>query len=177
MKTVNKLVLLTVSLCICTSATAQTKTPAFPTAQGFGAFTKGGRGGQVFIVTTTQDYGANEPVIKGSFREAVEATIPRTIVFEVSGIIELKRNLTIESPFITIAGQTAPGDGICLKDYSLSVSADHSIVRYLRVRLGDAHKNETDAIEIGQVVDNTGNNVRCSQFKCDCGSLFSGLGH
>ena len=157
MKTVNKLVLLTVSLCICTSATAQTKTPAFPTAQGFGAFAKGGRGGQVFIVTTTQDYGVNEPVIKGSFREAVEATIPRTVVFEVSGIIELKRNLKIESPFITIAGQTAPGNGICLKDYSLSVSADHSIVRYLRVRLGDLHKNETDAVEIGQVVDNTGN--------------------
>jgi formylglycine-generating enzyme required for sulfatase activity len=143
-------------LCICTSVSAQEKTPAFPEAQGFGAFTKGGRGGEVFIVTTTEDYGDNEPVIKGSLREAVEARIPRMVVFEISGIIELKRNLKIENPFVTIAGQTAPGDGICLKDYSLSVSADHCIVRYLRVRLGDAQKNETDAIEIGQVVDNTG---------------------
>ncbi len=85
MKTATTFVLLTVSLCICTSVSAQTKTPAFPSAQGFGAFAKGGRGGKVFIVTTTEDYGVNEPVIKGSFREAVEATIPRTVVFEVSG--------------------------------------------------------------------------------------------
>ncbi len=149
MKNVKPFIHLIVSLCICTSVSAQTKTPAFPEAQGFGAFTKGGRGGEVFIVTTTEDYGLNEPVIKGSFREAVEAGIPRMVVFEVSGIIELKRSLKIENPFITIAGQTAPGDGICLKDYSLSVSADESIVRYLRVRLGDVHKNETDAVEIG----------------------------
>ena len=156
MKNLGKFIRLIASLCICTSVSAQTKTPAFPEAQGFGAFTKGGRGGEVFIVTTTEDYGVNEPVIKGSFREAVEAGIPRMVVFEVSGIIELKRNLKIEHPYITIAGQTAPGDGICLKDYSFTVSADESIIRYLRVRLGDVHKNESDAIEIGQVVDNTG---------------------
>ena len=102
MKNVKKLFQLIVCLCICTSVSAQTMTPAFPEAQGFGAFTKGGRGGKVFIVTTTEDYGENEPVIKGSFREAVEAAMPRTVVFEVSGIIELKRPLIIEDPYITM---------------------------------------------------------------------------
>ncbi|PHS03102.1 MAG: hypothetical protein COA78_18965 [Blastopirellula sp.] len=156
MNNVKKLILLIVTLCICASVSAQTITPAFPEAQGFGAFTKGGRGGQVFIVTTTEDYGVNEPVIKGSFREAVEAVMPRTVVFEVSGIIELKRPLIIEHPYITIAGQTAPGDGICLKDYSFSVWADEAIIRYLRVRVGDVHRLESDAIDIGSVVDNSG---------------------
>ncbi len=116
MRTANTFIPLVVSLCLCTSALARTKTPAFPEAQGFGAFTQGGRGGEVFIVTTTEDYDENEPVIKGSFQEAIEAGRPRTVVFEVSGIIELKRPLKIEHPCITIAGQTAPGDGICLKD-------------------------------------------------------------
>ena len=74
---------------------------------GNGAFTKGGRGGEVFIVTTTEDYGVDEPVIKGSFREAVEATMPRTVVFEVSGIIELKRPLKIEHPYMWITFQRA----------------------------------------------------------------------
>jgi len=156
MNYVKKIIQLMLTLCICASVFAETKTPAFPEAQGFGAFTKGGRGGEVFIVTTTEDYDVDEPVIKGSFREVVEADMPRTVVFEVSGIIELKRNLKIENPYITIAGQTAPGDGICLKDYAFLVCADESIVRYLRVRLGDVHKSESDAIEIGQVVDNTG---------------------
>jgi formylglycine-generating enzyme required for sulfatase activity len=145
-----------VGFCLGVSVSAQAETPAFPEAQGFGAFTKGGRGGEVFIVTTTEDYGANEPVIKGSFREAVEAAMPRTVVFEVSGIIELKRPLMIEHPYITIAGQTAPGDGICLKDYSFSVWTDEAIIRYLRVRLGDVHRLESDAIDIGSVVDNSG---------------------
>ena len=156
MKYVKNIIQLIFSLCICASVSAETKTPAFPEAQGFGAFTKGGRGGEVFIVTTTEDYDVGEPVIKGSLREALEAEMPRTVVFEVSGIIELKRPLIIEHPYITIAGQTAPGDGICLKDYSFLVLADEAIVRYLRVRVGDVHRLESDAIEIGSVVDNSG---------------------
>ena len=119
MKNVKKLIQLFVSLCLCASVSAQAKTPAFPEAQGFGAFTTGGRGGEVFIVTTTEDYDENEPVIKGSFREAVEADIPRTVVFEVSGIIELKRPLIIEDPYITIAGQTAPVTVSALKIMAL----------------------------------------------------------
>ena len=156
MKNVKTFTLLIIGLCLCASVSAQPQTPAFPEAQGFGAFTKGGRGGEVFIVTTTEDYGVGEPVIKGSLREAVEAAMPRTVIFEVCGIIELKRPLVIEDPYITIAGQTAPGDGICLKDYSFSVWADEAIIRYLRVRLGDVHRLESDAIDIGSVIDNSG---------------------
>ena len=156
MKNVKEFIQLIVSLFLCTAVSAQVNTPAFPEAQGFGAFTKGGRGGEVFIVTTTEDYDEGEPLIKGSFREAVEADTPRTVVFEVSGIIELKRPLQIDHPYITIAGQTAPGDGICLKEFGFSVCADESIVRYLRVRLGDVHRLESDAMDIGSVVDNSG---------------------
>ena len=89
---------------------------AFPTAEGFGAYAKGGRGGQVIYVTNLEDQGP------GSLRWAVEQNGPRTIVFAVSGTIELKKRLDIENPFITIAGQTAPGDGICLKGETLKYS-------------------------------------------------------
>src|SRR5436305_4289612 len=86
---------------------------AFPGAEGFGAFTPGGRGGKVFVVTTLEDYPHKAPSIKGSLRMAVTATEPRIIVFAVSGTLHLKQRLRIDSPFLTIAGQTAPGDGIC----------------------------------------------------------------
>jgi formylglycine-generating enzyme required for sulfatase activity len=156
MKNLKQFILPSIGLCLCASIAAQAQTPAFPEAQGFGAFTKGGRGGEVFIVTSTEDYDVDESVIEGSFREAIEADMPRTVVFEVSGTVALKRPLIIKDPYITIAGQTAPGDGICIRDYSLLVWADEAIIRYLRVRIGDVHRLETDAINIGSVVDNSG---------------------
>jgi len=110
---------------------------AFPGAEGFGAYSKGGRGGKVYHVTTLEDGGP------GSLREAVEAEGPRIVVFDISGTIRLKKSLVIRNPFITIAGQTAPGDGICLRDRTLAVAADHVVVRYLRCRLGDEAQGET----------------------------------
>lgn len=104
---------------------------AFPTAEGFGAYSQGGRGGKVLFVTSLDDSGA------GSLRAAIEAEGRRTVVFRTSGIIELKSGLRVREPYITIAGQTATGDGICLKNYGFSVTTHDVIVRHLRFRTGD----------------------------------------
>ncbi len=113
---------------------------AFPTAEGYGKYSKGGRGGVVFEVTNLNDSG------EGSLRAAVEATEPRTVVFRVSGTIILESPLSIKHPYITIAGQTAPGDGICIRRYPISIDADHVILRYLRVRLGDESGEDFDTV-------------------------------
>ncbi len=120
---------------------------AFPGAEGFGAYSKGGRGGKVIYVTNINDSGT------GSLRQAVSEEGPRTIVFRVSGTIELKDRLKIENPYITIAGQTAPGDGICLAGETLWIGTHDVTIRYLRVRLGDSKygigsKQGKDAISI-----------------------------
>ena len=105
--------------------------PSFPGAEGHGSRTRGGRGGEVIAVTNLNDAGP------GSLREAVETEGPRIVVFRVSGTIDLKSKLTIANPYITIAGQTAPGDGITLKRYPMLIQADEVILRYFRLRLGD----------------------------------------
>ena len=110
---------------------------AFPGAEGYGAFAKGGRGGDVYQVTNLNDEGP------GSLRYGIEtANGPRTIVFETGGTIQLKSDLTISNPYITIAGQTAPGDGITLRDRTFVINNTHDIiVRYIRVRYGDKNKD------------------------------------
>ena len=120
---------------------------AFPTAEGYGRFAKGGRGGRVFEVTNLDDYDPTkgEAIIPGSFRAAVEAEGPRTIIFRVSGLIKLKRPCAVHNPYCTVAGQTAPGDGICLANYSGGAFGTHDvIIRYMRYRIGDAAQKAMD---------------------------------
>ncbi|MEK4286699.1 pectinesterase family protein [Paenibacillus sp. FSL P4-0502] len=118
--------------------------PAFPGAEGGGKYVTGGRAQPVYEVTTLADYGIKETPIPGSFRDAVSQS-NRTIVFRVGGTIHLKESLKITGSNLTIAGQTAPGDGITIADYTTSVEADNIIMRYMRFRLGDRVASEDDA--------------------------------
>ena len=108
---------------------------AFPGAEGYGRFARGGRGGKIVKVTNLNDDGP------GSLREALTADIgPRIVVFDVSGIITLKSRLAVSHPYVTIAGQTAPGKGICIRQAPLGLSgANDVVVQHVRVRLGKGH--------------------------------------
>ena len=117
---------------------------AFPCAEGFGAQTTGGRGGRVLYVTNLDDADKNPP--QGSFRWAVEQSGARIVMFKVSGRIKLKSRLSIRNGDLTIAGHSAPGDGICISDYSVVVSASNVIIRYMRFRMGDEQNFEDDAL-------------------------------
>jgi len=115
---------------------------AFPGAEGYGKYATGGRGGKIFVVSNLNDKGP------GSFREAAETKGKKVIVFAVSGTIHLETKLSIKGD-ITIAGQTAPGDGICLADNSVSLGGDNIIIRYMHFRMGDKYQK-------GGMVDGNG---------------------
>lgn len=128
--------------CLLRGASTSPALPSFPGAEGFGATTPGGRGGKVIFVTNLDDSGA------GSFRAACEAQGPRIVIFRVSGTISLKKAIVVQNPFLTVAGQTAPGNGICLRGNTFGVATHDVIVRYLRSRLGDETGQEADCIDV-----------------------------
>lgn len=118
-----------------TTAAVESIAIAFPGAEGFGKYTTGGRGGKVLIVSNLNDDGP------GSFRAAAEAKGPRIIVFSTSGTIHLTTPLVIKRD-VTIAGQTAPGDGICVADQPVALGGNNIIVRYMRFRMGDRYQDK-----------------------------------
>jgi hypothetical protein len=126
----------------------QAKIPSFPGAEGGGAFSFGGRGGKVFVVTTLEDRGP------GSFREACEQGGARIIVFNVAGIIRLKSPINIRAPYITIEGQTAPGDGVCVAGESVLIDTHDVVIRFMRFRRGETAVTRRDDALGGNPVGN-----------------------
>ena len=120
--------------------------PAFPGAEGGGMYTTGGRGGNVYFVTSLDDTNTgNTTTREGTLRWCLAQTGPRTILFKTAGIIHLKTQLNIPAN-TTIAGQTAPGDGICIADHTTQIQDNNIILRYVRFRMGDVTKIEGDAL-------------------------------
>ena len=107
----------------------------FPGAEGFGVTSRAGNGGHVYRVTTLEDDGL------GSLREAVRAKGPRTVVFEVSGTIELKKRLRIKNPFLTILGQTAPSPGITVRGHTVNIQTHDVLIQHIRIRIGDGQSD------------------------------------
>ncbi len=122
--------------------------PAFPGAEGGGKYSFGGRGGRVFVVTNLADSGA------GTLREACEAAGPRTVVFNTSGIIHLTSPLFVCAPYLTIAGQSAPGDGICIAGRSTLIDTHDVVIRYVRFRRGQTNVFDRDDTLGGNPIGN-----------------------
>jgi len=126
----------------------QAEIPAFPGAEGGGAYSFGGRGGKVYVVKSLEDSG------QGTLREACEQGGARIIVFNVAGIIKLKSPVVIRAPYITIAGNTAPGDGVCIAGESIWVNTHDVVIRHMRFRRGETERNRRDDAIGGNPVGN-----------------------
>lgn len=126
----------------------QAEIPAFPGAEGGGKFSLGGRGGKVIVVTNTNDDGP------GSLRWACEQGGARIVVFNVSGIIRIKTPIIIRAPYITIQGQTAPGDGVCVAGESFWLNTHDVVIRYMRFRRGETWVGRRDDAIGGNPVGN-----------------------
>ncbi|MBF0575265.1 polysaccharide lyase [Dysgonomonas sp. GY617] len=126
----------------------QGEIPAFPGAEGGGAYSLGGRGGKVIVVTSLEDSGP------GTFREACETGGARIVVFNVSGIIHIKTPVIIRAPYITIAGQTAPGDGVCIAGETIWANTHDVVVRHMRFRRGETYVGRRDDSFGGNPVGN-----------------------
>ena len=127
----------------------QAKIPAFPGAEGAGAYTFGGRGGKVIVVTSLDDSGP------GTLRDAVEQAGPRIVVFNVAGIIHLKTPLIVRCPYISIEGQSAPGDGICIAGRTTEIDTHDTVIRYMRFRRGITDVYDRDDALGGEPIGNT----------------------
>lgn len=147
---------------------------AFPGAEGGGMWATGGRGGKIYHVTSLGDNSSEQ----GTLRYGIEkADRPLTIVFDVAGTIALNSQLNIKKGDLTIAGQTAPGDGICIKNYTFRISASNVVVRFIRCRMGDEKATEDDAIQIMDHDDDKFTNIvidHCSISWCtdECASFY-----
>ncbi|MBL9193858.1 MAG: hypothetical protein JNJ82_16010 [Opitutaceae bacterium] len=108
----------------------QASIPAFPGAEGGGMYSFGGRGGKVMVVTSLEDSGP------GTLREALEAGGPRIVIFNVAGVIHLKDRIRIRAPYVTLAGSTAPGDGVCIAGNTVELETHDVVIRHLRFRRG-----------------------------------------
>ena len=148
----------------------RTRHLAFPTAEGYGRWSRGGRGGVVLEVTNLNDSGP------GSYRAAIQASGPRTIVFKVSGLIRLQSQCIIGNGYVTIAGQTAPGDGICIANWRAGMSGPNDVImRFMRFRTGDGAQQSMDAMSLGSATHTIVDHCSSSwSLDVACNSLQSG---
>lgn len=126
----------------------QASVPAFPGAEGAGKNSFGGRGGKIYVVSSLEDSGP------GTLREAVESAGPRIVVFNVAGIIHLKMPLYVKAPYLTIAGQTAPGDGVCVAGETTLIDTHDVVIRYMRFRRGNTNVFDRDDALGGNPIGN-----------------------
>ncbi len=158
--------LLFITITIATAVNAQGQL-AFPGAEGGGAFVTGGRGGKTVLVTSLADDGS-----KGTLRWAVRQKGPRTIIFRVAGRIELTSQLFINEDNLTIAGESAPGDGITISNFPVSIKAENVIIRFLKFRLGDIAGLADDAVKAIRTRNLIIDHCSLSWGTDECGSFY-----